>query len=559
MTSNLIIPCNPCLHDGITSDARAWCTNCEDGLCNECETSHKSITAFRDHNMVVIEEFCQTQDLTVNLNCEIHGERFELYCKKHDIAVCKLCIQSDHQSCSPSDVISIDEASKHAKQSIALADLDETISRNLENVRHCIDDQKQALQELEKDEQSIKKAIADTRMHLYKYLDELERKILQDLKSKHGSCRSRYIEIINQLTQKENDIEQLRELTILMKRFASDLQVFVGTRQLDKKITEKMRLFQKELDDYTNNRMKIEIHKVTGYFFKEITQFGEIKVFETDANIKFKDAKISQAQKFIHGFSQNALNVSLELKRKFDIKRPGTPISGCILLPDGRIIIADYYESGKLMEYDSDGKHIRDIPVYDSPFDLTAIDTDRIAVTYGFSKYLEIISTKTNSNRKVIGCSNHCWGISYQDEKLYVVVYLQGILVIDLNGEILHTIDIDVSTVFYIATTRDRIYHTVSVNDSVHCSTTSGQEIWVFKDQSISCPKCISVDNDENVFVAGELSHNLTLIQRNGQRSKILLSDHDELNNPCTVHYSKEKKIVCLGYTRESIALYQVS
>ncbi|CAG2258103.1 unnamed protein product [Mytilus edulis] len=203
-------------------------------------------------------------------------------------------------------------------------------------------------------------------------------------------------------------------------------------------------------------------------------------------NLQLKDAKIDQAQIQIHGLSQNIHNVSLKLKQKFDIKGSEQPISGCIVLPDDRIIIADYYGTGKLMEYNNNGQHIRDIPVSDKPHSLTLVDTDRIAVTYVASKYLEIINTKNTSERKRVNCSNLCLGISYQDQKLYVIVYQQGIVVMDLNGKTLNTIDINVYSVFHITTTSDRIYYTDQGSNTVHCCSMTGQKIWVFKDQSIS-------------------------------------------------------------------------
>ncbi|CAC5392080.1 unnamed protein product [Mytilus coruscus] len=285
--------------------------------------------------------------------------------------------------------------------------------------------------------------------------------------------------------------------------------------------------------------------------------FGEIKVIETMTNLQLKDAKIDQAQIQIHGLSQNIHTVNLQVKQKFDIKRSKEPISGCIILPDNRIIIADH-RSGQLMEYNTNGQHIRDIPVSDKPYSLTLVDTNCIAVTYGHSYYLEIINTKKRE-RKKLKCKNNCWGISNQDQKLYVVVLGQGIVVMDVHGKTLKTIDIDVSGVFFITTTSDRIYYTNQVSNTVHCCSMTGHEIWVFKDQSITLPGGISVDHNQNVYVVGTWSHNLTLIQHDGKDSKVLLTYRDGLNLPAAVHYNKEKNIVCLGCKKGSVELYQVS
>ncbi|XP_063420940.1 uncharacterized protein LOC134706161 [Mytilus trossulus] len=558
MASKLNIPCGSCGYEDISKNAEKWCTICEEGFCGECEKYHKSMKLSRDHKMISIEDYRQIENISVNLNCEIHGKKLDLYCKKHDIAVCVVCIPSEHKSCSSSDVISIDDASKNAKQSTALLDLEGSISTTIDNVKHCIKNREIALKNVDQDEQTIRKTITDTRKNINEYLDKLERKLLLELKSKHENCKSKVVKILNQLKQMEAQVEKLREQTLQMKRFASDLQVFLGTRQLNQAVCTKIGSLTEEIKDYTNNNMEIEIHRVIGSLENEIQRFGEIRVIEAMVDLQLKDAKTDQAQIQIHGLSQNVHNISLQLKQKFDIKGSNQAIYGCIVLPDDRIIVADYYGSGKLMEYNNDGKHIRDIPTSNEPYSLTSIDTDRIAVTYGNAKYLEIINTTGNGDRKKVKCSDNCWDISYQDQKLYVVVFRQGIVVMDLNGKTLNTIDIYASGVSDITTTSDRIYYTNYISNSVHCCSMTGQEIWVFDNKSISKPRRLFVDSNQNVFVVGQTSNNLTVIQHDGKDSKVLLTGRDGLESPTVVHYSNQNKIVCLGYKKGSVALYQV-
>ncbi|CAC5392052.1 unnamed protein product [Mytilus coruscus] len=207
-------------------NAKKWCTNCEEGFCGECEKYHTSMKVSRDHKMISIEDYRQIEDISVNLNSEIHGKKLDLYCKKHDIPVCVVFIPTEHKACYTSDVISIYEASKDAKQSTALSDLEGTISITLDNFKHCINDREIDVENVDQDEYTIRKTITDTRRNLNKHLDKLERKLLLDLKSKHNNCKSKKISILTQLKQMEKEVDKLREQTLQMKRFASDLQVF---------------------------------------------------------------------------------------------------------------------------------------------------------------------------------------------------------------------------------------------------------------------------------------------------------------------------------------------
>lgn len=51
-----------------------------------------------------------------------------------------------------------------------------------------------------------------------------------------------------------------------------------------------------------------------------------------------------------------------------------------------------------------------------------------------------------------------------------------------------------------------------------------GEEIWVHKVQSLVQHTCITVDDDKNVFIVGEASNSLIVIQHNGKSGRTLLS-----------------------------------
>ncbi|XP_063420778.1 uncharacterized protein LOC134705995 [Mytilus trossulus] len=339
--------------------------------------------------MISMEDYRKIEDITIKMNCGMHGKKLNLYCKKHEIAVCVTCIASEHKSCSSSNVISIEEASKRAKQSAA--DLEQLITRTLENFKYFINNREIALENVDKDEQTIRKTIEDTRLNLNEYLNELERKLLLDLRSKHANCQSQYTKSLRQLNQKRIEKENLKEQIIKMKHSASDIQVFLGTHQCNKAISEQIGSRKKDIRFHTDTSMKLEIDPFINSFMEEVTQFGEIRVTETN---------VGQAKTQTHGSKQNICNISLQLKQKFYIKGCVVPITGCIILSDYRIIFADYTGS-MLMEYNNKGKHIRDILVDHRPFDLAAVYSDRIVVSYGVSKYMEIINTNRENEGRM--------------------------------------------------------------------------------------------------------------------------------------------------------------
>lgn len=91
------------------------------------------------------------------------------------------------------------------------------------------------------------------------------------------------------------------------------------------------------------------------------------------------------------------------------------------------------------------------------------------------SKSIEILNLKRVRN-KIIEFEKECWRISYQDDKLYVVVD-KGIVVLDLSGHILDLLPIYTQKEMPFATTKDRIYFTNPTKGFVHCISLTGQEL----------------------------------------------------------------------------------
>jgi hypothetical protein len=60
------------------------------------------------------------------------------------------------------------------------------------------------------------------------------------------------------------------------------------------------------------------------------------------------------------------------------------------------ILIADYYhhdkKSNKVMLHNKDGKRIRNISVSYNPFDLALVDSERVVISYGVMRTVDILN-----------------------------------------------------------------------------------------------------------------------------------------------------------------------
>lgn len=234
-------------------------------------------------------------------------------------------------------------------------------------------------------------------------------------------------------------------------------------------------------------------------------------------------------------------DVKLVLKQSIEIAGQTyfMNISGCDFLSIGHVLIADCIGEKQLMQHSSDGKHVKDIQLSNEPYDLTTIDSQHIGVTYGVEGYIEIINFITDEVDIIIKPGDRCLGISYFDGKLYTVVEWQGILVTDLCGKTLTTIELYTDHVGSIATNKDGIVYSDFVNNTVTYCTFEGKRIWEFRSDYVGRPQGVAFDNNQNVFVAGSDSNNITIISRDCKTSRTVLTESDGLEYPRAVAFDK--------------------
>ncbi|XP_052065946.1 uncharacterized protein LOC127705657 [Mytilus californianus] len=496
------ILCGPCGYEDNTKNAKKWCTSCEEGFCEDCQKVHRSTKMSRNHKLISVSDYQKIKDVSISQTCVGHGKRYDLYCSLHDKPLCIDCVDQ-HKSCS--QLVSLDKVAANAKQSTALADLEDTISGALNNVGKCIKNQEKSGIEFDKQESLIKKTIQKTREKLNQHLDLLEQKLIQNLSTKNVNCKSAYGEVLHQLYLADKKLNQLKREIGTMKQMASDVQVFLGTREINKTVSEEIKSIKSILSSTKYFEIKLEINPSVTSLFEIDNELGIVSLTEKKSRLEFKDVKLDQAQKHIavHAGSSN-LVIDLQLKQKVRIGRSAddSGVTGCLILHNGNILILDILKGNRIMEYDGQGQFVRYISCSGDPYYSTLIAPDQIAVTYFSMNKIEIIHLSITQVQK-IRTTNQCEGISYRHGKLYVVMEEMGIVVLELSGKILYTVTIDFRYVSNIATSKDRIYYTNERKNTIHCLSLTGQEIWEYQNESIALPKGIAVADNQDVFVVG--------------------------------------------------------
>ncbi|CAG2223005.1 unnamed protein product [Mytilus edulis] len=64
--SNRLPCCGPCGFDDVTEKAKRWCTDCKEGLCENCEKAHIKNKISRNHKIISIEDYRKIENVSIS-------------------------------------------------------------------------------------------------------------------------------------------------------------------------------------------------------------------------------------------------------------------------------------------------------------------------------------------------------------------------------------------------------------------------------------------------------------------------------------------------------------
>ncbi|CAG2217154.1 unnamed protein product [Mytilus edulis] len=287
---------------------------------------------------------------------------------------------------------------------------------------------------------------------------------------------------------------------------------------------------------------------------------GKVDVDYSPSQVSIMKKKEKQAQMMMTKTTIRSIaNFALKIEKK--ISACGGGVTGCTLLPHGKIAFANEQERN-ITVVKSDGSLDFKIDLHPYiPFDITFISNiNTIAVTSSTSKYIKIVDMNIKKVLKTYDINSTCRGISYSEERLILCTTEKGFLELNLHdGSVKTTLAVNIKKYAYVAVRGDKIYYTHSDNNSVTCCDFQGHIQWTFKNREIiTHPLGVTVDNDGNVFVAGNNSHNVVVISSDGQQHKQLLSSKDGLGWPHGLIYDRDNNRLLVSNYVDAV-LYNVT
>ncbi|CAG2253896.1 unnamed protein product [Mytilus edulis] len=337
-------------------------------------------------------------------------------------------------------------------------------------------------------EQHIKE-IKQIRVEINNHLDNLEKQILEELREKECQYKESIRKVLLPVKERETIITQCQLNFKNIQEHASELQTYIGMRDLEVTVDENEQYLQLLIDTKGFGHLDL-VYKVdtnVQTILNNVKSFGSIEIknhISHDSNIELTRAKDKQAQIQVAADRKTVNNVKLILQKT--ITTNVNSVRGCCMSRNGNIGFTNHSFKKSLNVFKSDGTLKYATSDYLSfGFDIIFVDDSNVAITSGNESKetgIYIINIENRSKIKFINLPGCSYGITRDHDSLFVCVKGRGIYKVNsADYTISHVISCELPWGSYVSVFNKKIYFTNGDDNSVAVVTTMGHVFGLLK------------------------------------------------------------------------------
>ena len=337
------VACNVCRMRHIIKSSVVWCSECDEGFCTDCKEYHSLAKATRDHVTISFAEYQKLPSFIVRINplCDEHREKYQTYCKEHESVCCRKCVFTSHNNCK--DLVPLENVVDNVKNSSSVQEMEHLLDDLTKNIKTIIASGQDNLDMLNETKAGIEKEINQMRLAINGYLDKLEKEHLTKLQEAGDSAKGQIMELVATLAENEKEILECQDNLQNIKTHATDLQTFLGLKQIEHEITKNERFVQSLIDDQkvSKTTLHCKINQTLQTLTTDVHCFGEVTTSITPCDITLVRRKDKQAQMMVAGVPARYIS-NICLKLRHQLTTGGNDITSCSILTGGQIAFIDY-------------------------------------------------------------------------------------------------------------------------------------------------------------------------------------------------------------------------
>ena len=256
--------------------------------------------------------------------------------------------------------------------------------------------------------------------------------------------------------------------------------------------------------------------------------------------------------------------LKIESSRQIDIQIPDDAekpfISGCVITPDGHIILVDSGNS-KIKILDKSFKLKESLILSSAPRDVAMYNNSSVLVTLPKKKRLQYIKVSPKlETGTTIWLDKPCWGVAVAVNKIYVTCFSGSgqegeVRILDENGKLQKRLGVlrkrnsfmfERPMYLAVSPTSGRIFVTDWESNFVMCLEPGGSI--VYKCKGFFGPRGVCVLPDDTILVCDTAKQKVEVITAKGEKHSTLLTEDDGIKmEPFCAAYRQTDGLFLLG------------
>ena len=555
--------CGPCKTENLSKEAKHYCEQCQEHLCDACQGTHSKLKATKNHSILSGRHMPKASGMTPQPACSVYcscnqNREVVLYCEDHDDVICDSCATIKHRRCKS---FSIQNKSRSyiTKKIELIINKIKALRMKIEQLQQ---ERNEDLTNLTRMTDTCRKEITTFRKELNDFFDHLERDIIQDLE-KHEKKQKQLID------------DQIKSLTTALQMIDLDYKLLEEAKYDNKtetmfasdiKISKNLSEYETVLDDLQNNFERSDLYFLRHSKLVELQQaidsLGSIKE-ENSVSYKGTSTKVVLGMN-VQSSSQH------NVKLGDDEEKPC--ISGCCFMPSGDLVLCDLNNS-KLKLLDQTFKVKDSLSLNVNTWSLSVIDDSNVIVTIPDTKQLKYVQLVPHMKAgRVIKLDKKCYDVVVAGNEMYVSCQNalgQGeVRVLDPSGNLKRQLGVNKDGSYQfrrpnyltVSTTGKKIFVSDWKTSVITCMTPGGNIIYQYKEGDLRYPKALFADAGDNIFVCGRSSQNVQVITADGKKYGTLISTNDVLQQPHSIAFRESDNTLVVGcLLNNNIFCYKLS
>lgn len=490
--------------------------------------------------------------------CRLHpGKVVEFYCESHIDIGCSTCFITRHKGC---DLVPLETYIKSGKFKRSCQKNNDMLQQFKKIFEDLIVDAGSNLDNLEKDKNKLIDDVHEMKNSLVSMLNELEQKMIELIDETYKQECTALCETTSRCRKVVADINNSVEQVAA----AADRGInMVQRAEMIVSVEEKMSGFGKTIRDENDNfrvvSMGMSFDPLIEDLKQGLEQFGNVFVdrktkerplpgFIPKTSEKKEDEEHSKRHRNKHVVRVGEYSVSGESESFF------CNITSTVLLPDGRIILADDSNS-KLKMMNPRFKVIFEMQLDSNPLNLAKVSDTEIAVTLPGKRevvFIEVGLERLSINRK-IKTRLDCWGVDILENFVVVTTGRDGhsVIVLDMKGKEMNSFLLTTHAdenircpVSVFAHTKTRLLYITCTGGAwskgcVICTDLNGKVEKVYSDPDIDTPRSAAMDRHGKLYICGLESSTVYQINEKGDTYKIFPAKNEQLVGPLHINFIK--------------------